>query len=957
MLFSVIAALYALSPRSKAAAKAAAVPAKPDSETRARVVKAYGRLPLSFEQNQGQTDPRVKFVARGAGYTLFLTSNGAALELMPPQAGRRPGSRLETAESGRGTMASLRLRLRGANPDAAVEGTGKLPGRTNYLVGNDPQRWRAGIPSYARVAYRDVYPGVDLVYYGNQGQLEYDFVVAPGADAGRIALDLGTAPRRLAANGDLAVGIDGREVRFHKPEVYQASASPDTGLQGQRRAVEGHYRLRGGHDVSFEIGPYDHTQPLVIDPVLTYSTYLGGNGLDKILGIAVNSLGQATVVGTTFSTNYPTTSGAFQPVYQGGSFDAFVTQLSPDGSSLVFSTYLGGNDDDESWGVAFDASEDVYVSGYTASLNFPTTSNAYHTAFNGTGYDCFVAKLDPTGSSLLYSTYIAPVDPGRTDEHNGDFMTASASGRAVIVGPTNYAQFPVTAGAFQTTLAGQDDGFVTVIDTTKSGSASLAYSSYLGGSQIDTPQSVAVDTGGNVWVAGTTHSSNFPVTSGAYQPSCKLNTSHACSGDAFIAKISPHGHGTADLVYATFFGGTSTDSGVAIAVDGSGHAYLSGDTQSTDLPTTAGAFQTACDVGPLGCEDSYVAKFHPAGGGASDLIYSTYFGGTGITLSKAIAIDSAGDAYVDGRTTSTDFPTVNPLQAAHAADRGNYDSFVTEFNPSGSGLVFSTYLGGNNFDSFNALALNSSGEIFAGGRTQGTTYPATAGAFQTAHATDGGLFDAVVSEISPVAGPGIAFGPASLTFAKQVVGTKSPAQVITVTAAGNEPLNLTSIAASAQFTKTTTCGSTLAAGSVCTVSVVFAPTSSGNVSGTLVFTNNGPASPQTLTLTGLGTFVQLTPASLSFGSVPVGTTSPAKKITLANKGTAALSISSISLIGADPGDYAQTNNCGSSVGAGKSCTISVTFTPSQTGTRTASVSVSDGDAGSPQVATLTGTGT
>jgi hypothetical protein len=592
-------------------------------------------------------------------------------------------------------------------------------------------------------------------------------------------------------------------------------------------------------------------------------------------------------------------------------------------------------------------------------LNFPTTSNAYHTAFFGTGYDCFLAKFNPTGSSLLYSTYIAPVDPGPMNEHNGDFMTASATGKAFIVGPTNYTAFPVTTGAFQTKIGGQDDAFLTVIDTTKSGSASLAYSTYLGGTSNDVAQEVAADSVGNAYVVGTTHSLNFPVTTGAYQTTCKLNSLNACSGDIFFAKISPHGKGTADLLYSTFFGGTGTDSGVAIALDSTHHVYLTGDTQSIDLPTTPGAFQTACDVGALGCEDSYIAKFNPVGGGASDLIYSTYFGGTGTTLSKAIGVDSAGNAYVDGRTTSTDFPVVNPIQAAHAADNGNYDSFVTELNPAGSALVFSTYVGGNNFDSFNAIALDSAGDIFVGGRTQGnsSSYPATAGAFQTKHTSNGGLFNAVIGKISPANAVGLALGPASLIFGNQVINTTSPAQTMVVLAAGSQPLTVSSIVPSAGFSQTNNCGSTVSAGGTCTVSVTFTPTTNGTVNGTLTMTDNGPNSPQSFSLSGTGTVVKLSPTSLTFGNQPVGTTSPAKKITLTNVGSTTLSITGISLTGANPGDYAETTTCGSSLAAGANCSISVTFTPTATGSRTANVSVSDNGGGSPQTVSLSGTGT
>jgi hypothetical protein len=958
--FGVLAAFLALPSFSKAqvspevpvkADLATVLASRADGGARSRIVKSYDALPLAFEANRGQTDAQVKFLSRGNGYTLFLTEDGAVLALRGAPRARQVRQR-SAAESG-----VLRMKLAGTNQASSINGINKLPGKSNYFIGNDPAKWRTNVPSYGRVEYQDVYPGIDLVYYGNQGQLEYDFDVAPGADPGLIRLALGGGTPRIAANGDLVVRLAGREVRLRKPLIYQPVSAKSGGGTSDRQVIAGHYRLTS-HEVRFEIPSYDRSRPVVIDPVLAYSTYLGGNGLDKALGITVTSGDSAIVVGSTFSTNFPTTAGAYQTLFGGGPYDAFVTEFSPNGESLGFSTYLGGTNDDESWGVKVDSSGNVYVSGHTDSMNFPTTSNAYHTSFFGTGYDCFLSKLNSTGSALIYSTYIAPVDPGPTNEHNGDFMTASSSGRAAIVGPTNYASFPTTPGAFQTTYGGGDDAFLVVLDTTKSGSASLDYSTYLGGSSNDVAQEVTVDSVGNAYIVGTTHSLNFPVTTGAYQTSCKLNSEKACSGDIFLTKISPHGKGAADLLYSTYFGGTGADSGVAIAIDSTDHAYITGDTQSSDLPTTPGAFQTACDLGTGGtCEDSYIAKFSLGGKGTADLTYSTYFGGTGTTLSKAVGVDSLGNAYVDGRTTSTNFPVVNPIQAAHAPDNGNYDSFVTELNASGSALIFSTYIGSNNFDSLNALALDSSANIFIGGRTQGTNYPATAGAFGTAHTSNGGLFNVVAGEITPANGVGVAFGPASLTFGTQLVNTTSPAQTVTVLAAGNNALSISSIVASSGFAQTNTCTSTVSGGGTCSVSVTFDPSVSGTINGTLKFTDNGPSSPQTLNVTGVGTFVQVSPSTLSFGNQAVGTTSPAKKITLTNKGSTTLSITKISITGADPGDFAETNTCGSSVAAGASCSISVTFTPTATGSRTASLTISDSDAASPQTVSLSGTGT
>ena len=967
---------------------------KPDPAVQHKILANYGKLPLSFEANQGQTDPSVKFLSRASGYTLFLTENGAVLAQRgarrdPKDRNSERGTRhLSAANPGAAAEDKLTLSmgLVGANRAAVVKGAEELPGKSNYFIGNDPKKWRTNVSTYAKVKYEDVYPGVDLVYYGNQGQLEYDLVVAPGADPSPIAFELGAIcepprqcpePLRLDRSGDLVVETGSGGIRFRKPVAYQL------GRSGEKRYVEATYAVEVSESKSwkpeskirFQLAPYDSSAPLVIDPVLAYSTYLGGNGLDKVSGIVVTSSGEATVVGSTNSTNFPVAANAFQPAFGGGEYDALVTQLSANGRSLIFSTYLGGNDDDESWGVGLDAEDNVYVSGLTASLNFPTTANAYSTAFNGTGDDSFLTKLNPTGSSLLYSTYIGPVYQGAGNVHLGEFLVTNSTGKAYIEGVTDSVGFPVTPGAYQPTLAGSKDAILTIIDTTQSGSASLAYSTYLGGTGWDEGHGVALDASGNVYLTGVTYSLNYPVTAGAYQASCKLNSSNQCEGQTFMSKINPGGQGSADLLYSTYFGGSATNNGASVGVDTSGDAYVTGDTTSTDMPTTPGAFQPNCNTTLGTCNNSFIAKFNPAGQGNADLVYSTYFGGSGIEVTKGLVVDLANNAYVTGRTTSTDFPTKSPLQAAHAAGNGSIpirpltrlasmsplsegnDGFVLELNPTGTALQFSTYLGGTQLDSLNAIALDNHDNIYVGGRTSSTDYPTTAGAFQTAHYPDNGTFDAVVGKIAPLSAAGIAFGPASLTLSA-LVGTTSLPQTITLLAAGStSPLTLTSVLASRSFSETNTCGQSVPSGSTCAVTVTFTPALAGTVAGGLLFADGGPGSHQTIHLVGIGTFVQLVPTSLNFGDQKVGTTSTGQNVTLTNTGRSPLTINSIDITGTGAGDFADTNTCGSSVLPGAACSITITFTPTATGLFSAEASVSDSDAGSPQVVSLSGAGT
>src|SRR2546427_769359 len=556
--------------------------------TKQQVLVAYGKLPLSFEANQGQTDPQVKFLSRGSGYTLFLTPTEAVLALREGASARNvvdgsPAAKRERGQPLQGTV--LRMKLLGANPTPRVTGVEELRGRSNYFIGNDPAKWRANVPTYAKVEYRDVYPGVNLVYYGNQRQLEFDFIVAPGADPQRIRLGVEGADRLdLDAQGDLVVHTGGAQVRLQQPHVYQMA-------NGVRQEIESRYVLNDHHQVEVWVAAYDTHKPLVIDPTLAYSTYLGGNSLDEGFGIAVDSLGQAYVTGVTASLAFPPTAGAFQSSSAAGE-EAFVTKLNPTGAALVYSTYLGGTNSDVSWGIAVDSLGQAYVTGRTSSANFPTTAGAFQPSFPGGFFAAFVTKLNPTGAALVYSTYL-----GGTGGEQGFSIAVDAAGNAYVTGNTFSTNFPTTAGAFQPRFGGGDnDAFVTKLNTLASGSASLVYSTYLGGTSDENGFGIAVDATGNTYVTGQTGSLDFPTTTGAFRPSFAGGFI-----DAFVTKLNPTG---AALVYSTYLGGTSDDFGLGIAVDSFGNAYVTGFTGSLDFPTL-GAFQTTSGDGA----DAFVAKF------------------------------------------------------------------------------------------------------------------------------------------------------------------------------------------------------------------------------------------------------------------------------------------------------------------------------------------------------------
>jgi hypothetical protein len=664
---------------------------------------SFAKLPLSFEANQGQTDARVKFLSRGPGYTLFLTGDGVVLSLSRRKSGVR--SRLsKTKDDRQGTTDVLRMKLDGANARAKFTPINELPGKSNYFIGNDARKWRTNVPTYAKVKYEGIYPGVDSIFYGNQRQLEHDFVVAPGADASRIAFRLeGSKKVSLDAEGNLDITVAGGEVQLQKPLIYQEGSSG-------RREVPGGYVLMGAREVAFKVGAYDPAKPLVIDPVLEYSTYLGGSSSDFAISIAVDSSGDAYVTGYTQSDNFPTTAGAFQTslTASAGNANAFVTKLNSSGSALVYSTYLGGNNGDGAFGIAVDPSGNAYVTGFTGSSDFPTTPGVFQTTLATGSTNGFVTKLNPTGSALVYSTYL-----GGNVFDNGERITVDSAGNAYVSGYASSSDFPTTPGAFQTTLAtGSTNGFVTKLNPTAS---ALVYSTYLGGNAFDVAVGIAVDSSGDAYVTGVAFSSNFPTTAGAFQTSFGATAGYS---NAFVTKLNRTGSA---LVYSTYLGGTGSDHGDGMAVDSSGNAYVSGFAQSANFPTAAGAFQTAL----AGSQNAFVTKLNPGG---SALLYSTYLGGSSSDYADCLAIDPSGNAYVSGFAQSANFPTT--AGAFQTALAGSQNAFVTELNPSASALVYSTYLGGSDKDQGYGIAVDSLGNAYVTGYTQSTNFPATAGAFQ-----------------------------------------------------------------------------------------------------------------------------------------------------------------------------------------------------------------------------------
>ncbi len=686
------------------------------------LMQSYGQLPISFEANVGQTDAQVQYLARGSGYALFLTSTGAVLNLQSQSSGEpgasatgvllasslppvayAPGSPMSFAT----TNVALAMNMVGANLQATVIGQDQLPGTSNYFIGNDATQWHTGITNYGQVAYQDVYPGVNLVYYGNQQQLEYDFVVAPGADPGSIHFAIqGADSISLDGQGDLVLSTALGDVVEHAPVIFQE-------INGTREAIAGEFVLLGQNEVGFQVGAYDSSLSLTIDPVLVYSTYLGGNVNDGAYALALDGSGNCYLTGATNSANFPTTTGAYQLTNKGYP-DVFVSKMNATGTALIYSTYFGGSGGDWGTGIGIDVSGDAYIAGYTASTDLPVTAGALQSNYGGGNDDTFVAKFNASGSALSYSTYLG----GSGADYPHGFAVDSA-GNAYVVGLTTSSNFPTTTGAleasFNTALTNSGDGFVAKLNPT--GSA-LVYGTYLGGSNSDVANAVAVDGSGNAYVTGGTSSTDFPTTAGAYQ------TVYRPNGDAFVVELNSVG--TA-LVFGTYFGGpggTFGEGGQAIALDGAGDVYIAGQTDSASSPTSAGALQTQYGSGNF---DAFVSKFNATG---TTLDFSTFLGGNGDDSAYGIAVDAAGDSFITGETSSTNFPvTANAYQANFGG--GTNDAFVSALNPTGSALFFSTYFGGASGDSGNGIGLDSSGSFYVAGTTGSNNFPATPGAYQT----------------------------------------------------------------------------------------------------------------------------------------------------------------------------------------------------------------------------------
>ncbi|HEV2331238.1 MAG TPA: SBBP repeat-containing protein [Verrucomicrobiae bacterium] len=679
---------------------------------------SLANLPLYFEANPNQTE----FLSSGNGYQFTISASGVQMSL------RESSARAATA----------RMRLAGANPAAQIHGGDEMRGKVNYLIGNDPGKWQTGLATFGNVLVTELYPGINMVFHGNQRQLEYDFKIAPGANPNAIKMQFdGVDKISLSPQGDLVLKIANHEIRQPKPEIYQT-------IDGARKTIAGGFKILNSRTVAFEVAQFDRSLPLVIDPVLGYSAFFGGNVSDTPTAIAMDVNNNVYITGETLSKQFSTV-GAAQTNFNGGSIngDAFIAKFSGSPpTNLIYLTYLGGSSDDLAYGIAADSAGNAFVTGYTISQNFPTNhaifpkfpgaySSRYGTYF-GSG---FVTELNTNGTNLIYSTYL-----GGAALNSGESIAVDSSDNAYVVGYTCSTNFPVTANALQKHLACTNtlflnpNGFLTEI---ASNDASLVYSTFLGGTNYDFAACVAVDASNYVYVAGYTASTNFPTWNvptnliGARLLNNITNANFSTPFDAFVTKFPPltnQPSSVADLVYSTFLGGTNNDMAYGIAADASGNAYVTGWTTSTNFPvinpppglssfvTTNGRSGVATNV--------FLTKIAPDGSSANN---SVVFGGNLADIGYKVAVDSGGDAFVVGTETSyTNFPTKNAfgsLLATNSSGTGAHDAFVTGISADWSTVFYSVCIGGNRDSSGFDIVLDSSTNAFITGDTDSTNYP------------------------------------------------------------------------------------------------------------------------------------------------------------------------------------------------------------------------------------------
>ncbi|MDP4114805.1 MAG: SBBP repeat-containing protein [Bacteroidota bacterium] len=681
-----------------------------------------------FIQNTGQWPSEVKYLAKVGGMNAWITNSGVVYDYykinrnysqqQSPKLTPDKQSELEQSNTSiKGHI--VKMQLVDVNVNAVCTGDNRQEGYYNYFLGNDQTKWAGNVPLYGNVAVNEIYPKINVKYYFDGNNIRYDYIVKPGADISRLKMKFeGQESVRVNESGELVIKTSLGEVTNGKLYSYQND-------NGKEKEVFCKFAQDTDGSVNLAINDYDKTKDLIIDPLI-YSTFIGGSNDEWGSSISTDAIGNAYITGSTISTDYPTTAGAYQTTI-GSSYDIFVTKINPTGSALVYSTFIGGSGSDAGASILTDANSNVYVTGSTKSSNYPTTTGALQTTFGG-GQDVFVTKLTPEGSGLIFSTFIG----GSLSDYS-TAMAMDTGGNIYLTGQTVSANYPITPGAYQTTLSGgytSGDAFITKLNP--SGSA-LIFSTFIGGSSLEKSASIAVDTYGNSYITGLTLSSDYPTTPGAFQTTSGGGT---YATDVFVTKLNSGGSA---LVYSTYIGRDKDEGGRSIAIDAGGNAFITGYTTSPNYPTTPGAFQTTLN-GYL--TDAFVTELNASG---STLVYSTLIGGNNEEYANSIFVDAGGSVYIAGSTRSENYP-ITP-GANQTTFGGSVDVFVTKLNTTGSSLVYSTYIGGSDGDGGASIVIDNNGNAFITGNTLSTNYPVTSGVFQAAYRGGSDYGDAFITKL------------------------------------------------------------------------------------------------------------------------------------------------------------------------------------------------------------------
>lgn len=801
-----------------------------------------------FIKNKGQWPQEVRYLCKANGMNAWITAQGVVYDYYRIIHDENAAATQDPLRDGKSSVSSVRERyeqentrikghvvralLQGADARTNAVAKSQRGGYYNYFIGSNPARWASLVGLCNEIEVRGVYPGIDVRYYYDGEQLRYDYRVAAGADPSRIQFRLeGAVGYQVSAEGELLINTSLGEVRHGQLKAYQQT-------NGMDREVSCRFKSQSDGAIGIMAAGYDKAKPLIIDP-LVYSTFIGGSGIESGNSIAVDNSGNAYITGNTPSTNFPTTAGAYD-VSQNGNTDVFVAKLDAGGSTLVYSTFIGGSNLDYGNAIAVDGNGNAYVTGYTGSTNYPTTSGAYSQNLNGYNYDAFVTKLNPGGTGLVFSTYL-----GGTSTDNGIAIALeNVFGNIFIAGETFSSDFPIAGNAFDKTYNGGDDIFVTKLNT---GGTGLVFSTYLGGKSYDVVHSMAADVNGYPCVVGETTSTDFPL-----QSSYIKNSTDGLYNDVFVAKLN---HGGAGLMFSTYLGGSNHDYANSVAFDANRNVYVTGCTYSGDFPTTGGAYSRTYHN-----YEAFITKINYTG---ALIDYSTFIGGTGTDVGGSILADAGGNAFVTGRTNSTDYPTTGDGYD-RSYNGGDWDAFVSKLNASGSALSYSTFIGGSGVDDGKSIGTDNSNNVYITGYTTSSNYPTTGSAYDQSY--NGNNSDAFVTKLGfPASAPDISSYPASWNFEGINVGTIKD-KFIEVRNDGNADLNVTATTLTgthaAEFSVYSGGGAfILAPAAYRNVVVRFQPTGPGDKVAILnISSNDTDENPLQILLTGRGVDVNGIPA-------------------------------------------------------------------------------------------------